>query len=247
MERKNDIIITLLLAFSLSGSAFASNKEKIYAAYISNRMIDWQIVIDSMEQNKTGNAAYLSELVNYQYGYIGYCLAEDDDKKAKHYLDLAENNLDILENQNFDPALVNAYEAAFWGFKIGLSPIKAPIFGRRCIKNADRALELNNQLPFAHVQYGNAYFYMPAVFGGSKQVAIEHFLLAIKQMETSPEELKNNWNYLSLLSLTAQSYEELNEFGKAQVIYEKALKFEPNFKWIKDELYPDLKTKLKQQ
>jgi hypothetical protein len=66
-------------------------------------------------------------------------------------------------------------------------------------------------------------------------------------METSPEELKNNWNYLSLLSLTAQSYEELNEFGKAQVIYEKALKFEPNFKWIKDELYPDLKTKLKQQ
>lgn len=247
MERKNDIIITLFLALFLSGSAFASNKQKIYEAYISNRMIDWQIVIDSMEQNKTENTGYLSELVNYQYGFIGYCLAEDDDKKAKHYLDLAENNLDILENLNFDSALVNAYEAAFWGFKIGLSPIKAPIFGRRCIKNADRALELNNKLPFAHVQYGNAYFYMPAIFGGSKEVAIEHFLLAIEQMEKQPAALQNDWNYLSLLSLTGQSYEEMGEYEKAKSIYEKALQFEPDFKWVKDELYPNLKTKLKEE
>ena len=244
MERTKHSLIALFMFFVLSVSVSASNKEKIYQAYISNRMNDWQSVIDSMEQNKTESADYLSELMNYQYGYIGYCLAEDDDKKAKHYLDLAENNLEILENKNFDPALVNAYEAAFWGFKIGLSPIKAPIFGRRCIKNADRALELNDKLPFAHVQYGNAYFYMPAIFGGSKEVAIEHFLLAIELMEATPEELKNDWNYLSLLSLTGQSYEELNEFKKAQVIYEKALRFEPNFKWVKDELYPDLKTKL---
>ena len=244
MERTKHSLIALFMFFVLSVSVSASNKEKIYQAYISNRMNDWQSVIDSMEQNKTESADYLSELMNYQYGYIGYCLAEDDDKKAKHYLDLAENNLEILENKNFDPALVNAYEAAFWGFKIGLSPIKAPIYGRRSIKHADLSLEQNNKLPFAHVQYGNAYFYMPAIFGGSKEVAIEHFLLAIEFMEASPEELKNDWNYLSLLSLTGQSYEELNEFKKAQVIYEKALKFEPNFKWIKEELYPDLKTKL---
>lgn len=245
MERTNDIIITLLLVVFLSGGAFASNKEKIYQAYIGNRMDEWQTIIDSLEQNKTENTDYLSELINYQYGYIGYCLGEDDDKRAENYLDLAENNLEILQNKNFDPALVNAYKAAFWGFKIGLSPIKAPIFGRRCIKNADRALEINKKQPFAHVQYGNAYFYMPAIFGGSKEVAIEHFLLAIEQMESSPESIKNDWNYLSLLSLTGQSYEEMGEYDKAKNIYEKALKFEPGFKWIRDELYPDLKTKLK--
>ncbi|HYQ59081.1 MAG TPA: hypothetical protein VEP89_17185 [Draconibacterium sp.] len=244
MERKNDIIITLLLVFFLSVSAFASNKEKIYQAYINNRMDDWKTIIDSLEQNKTQNTGYLSELVNFQYGYIGYCLAEDDDKKAKHYLDLAEENLEILENKNFNPALINAYKAAFWGFKIGIQPIKAPIYGRRSIKHADLSLEQNNKLPFAHVQYGNAYFYMPAVFGGSKEVAIEHFLLAIEQMEKKPAELENDWNYLSLLSLTGQSYEELEEYEKAKAKYEKALKFEPNFKWIRDELYPELKTKL---
>ncbi len=247
MERKNNIIISLFLVFFLSGGALASTKEKIYQAYIGNRMDEWKTIIDSLEQNKTENTGYLSELVNYQYGYIGYCLAEDDDKKAKHYLDLAENNLEILENKNFNPALINAYKAAFWGFKIGIQPIKAPIYGRRSIKHADLSLEQNNKLPFAHVQYGNAYFYMPAVFGGSKEVAIEHFLLAIEQMEASPVELKNDWNYLSLLSLTGQSYEELNELRKAQFIYEKALEFEPNFKWIKDELYPDLKTKLTEE
>nr|WP_320021383.1 hypothetical protein [uncultured Draconibacterium sp.] len=247
MERKNYFIIVVLLVVFLSGGAFASNKEKIYQAYISNRMDDWKVIIDSLEQNKTESVDYLSELVNYQYGYIGYCLGEDDDKNAETYLDLAENNLEILENKNVDPALVNAYKAAFWGFKIGLSPIKAPIFGRRCIKNADRALELNDKLPFAHVQYGNAYFYMPAILGGSKEVAIEHFLQAIEQMEASPAELENDWNYLSLLSLTGQSYEKVDEYGKAKNIYEKALQFEPDFKWIKDELYPDLKTKLEKK
>ncbi|WP_321346312.1 hypothetical protein [uncultured Draconibacterium sp.] len=247
MERKNNIIITLFLAFFLSGSAFASTKEKIYQAYIGNHMDNWKAIIDSLEQNKTASTNYLSELVNYQYGYIGYCLGADKDKEARNYLELAEQNLEILENTNFNPALINAYKAAFWGFKIGLSPIKAPIYGRRSIKHADLSLEQNNELPFAHVQYGNAYFYMPAVFGGSKEVAIEHFLLAIEQMEASPEEIKSDWNYLSLLSLTGQSYVELNEYGKAQVIYEKALEFEPNFKWIKDELYPDLKTKLTEE
>ncbi|WP_303925887.1 hypothetical protein [Draconibacterium sediminis] len=244
MERKNDIIITLFLVFFLSVSAFASNKEKIYLAYINNRMDEWKTIIDSLEQNKTENTGYLNELVNYQYGYIGYCLGADKKKEAKNYLDLAEENLETLEEKKFNPALINAYKAAFWGFKIGIQPIKAPIYGRRSIKHADLSLEQNNELPFAHVQYGNAYFYMPAVFGGSKEVAIEHFLLAIEQMEKKPAELENDWNYLSLLSLTGQSYEELNELTKAQVIYEKALKFEPNFKWVKDELYPDLKTKL---
>nr|WP_319512129.1 hypothetical protein [uncultured Draconibacterium sp.] len=247
MERTNRIITLLFMLFVLSGSSLASNKEKIYQAYISNRMDMWENVIDSMEQNKTENVDYLSELVNYQYGYIGYCLGADKEKEAKNYLDLAEQNLETLEENNFNPALINAYKAAFWGFKIGLSPIKAPIYGRRSIKHADLSLEQNNKLPFAHVQYGNAYFYMPAVFGGSKEVAIEHFLLAIELMEASPEEIKNDWNYLSLLSLTGQSYVEFNELQKAQVIYEKALRFEPNFKWIKDELYPDLKTKLTEE
>ncbi len=235
------------MLFVLSGSSLASNKEKIYQAYISNRMDVWKNVIDSLEQNKTGNTDYLSELLNYQYGYIGYCLAEDDDKQAEKYLALAENNMETLEDKNFNPALVNAYKAAFWGFKIGLSPIKAPIFGRRCIKNADQALKLNDKLPFAHVQYGNAYFYMPAIFGGSKEVAIEHFLLAIEQMEEQTAELLNDWNYLSLLSLTGQSYEELQEYEKAKSIYAKALQFEPDFKWVKNELYPDLKTKLTEE
>ena len=51
MERKNDIIITLFLVFFLSGAAFASNKEKIYRAYISNRMDEWKTIIDSLEEN----------------------------------------------------------------------------------------------------------------------------------------------------------------------------------------------------
>ena len=102
------------MLFVLATSVFASNKEKIYQAYISDRMEQWKTGIDRLEEHKTKNADYLIELVNYQYGYIGYSLGANNKDEAKNYLNLAENNLEILEENNFNPALLNAYKAAFW-------------------------------------------------------------------------------------------------------------------------------------
>ncbi|WP_297090489.1 tetratricopeptide repeat protein [uncultured Draconibacterium sp.] len=244
MERTKHFIVILLLIVAMSGFSRATNKDKIYRAYTSNRMDNWKTVMDSMELNKSRDTTYLIELVNYQYGYIGYCLGMRNKQAAKTYLDLAQNNLAVLEEQSFPPAVIHAYKAAFYGFKIGIHPFKAPVLGRQCVKHVNQALQLNNKLPFAHIQYGNTYFYMPAVFGGSKKVAIEHFLMAIKLMEKEPDSLKNDWNYLSLLSTTGQSYEEMEEYEKAKAIYEKVLKIAPDFQWVKDELYPNIKTKL---
>ncbi|WP_347838215.1 tetratricopeptide repeat protein [uncultured Draconibacterium sp.] len=244
MERSKHFIVLLLFIVAVSGISRATNKDKIYRAYISNRMDTWKTVIDRMELNKTRDTVFIAELVNYQYGYIGYCLGMRNKQAAKLYLDLAQNNLDILEEKSNNAPLIHAYKAAFYGFKIGINPIKAPVLGRQCVKHVNRALELNPKLPFAHIQYGNTYFYMPAVFGGSKKVAIEHFLMAIKLMEKEPDSLKNDWNYLSILSATGQSYEEIEEYEKAKAIYEKVLKIAPDFQWVKDDLYPNIKTKL---
>jgi len=104
---------------------------------------------------------------------------------------------------------------------------------------------MNSKIPFGHVQYGIAYFYMPAMFGGSKTVAIEHFLDALKLMEANQEALSNDWNYLNLLTLIGQSYQEIKEYDKAKLFYQKALDKEPNFLWVKNELMPELLKKMK--
>ncbi len=238
MERQKYIIATLIFMLMATEPANALWKTEIYQAYIRNKMDRWQNIIDEMEQEKERNKEFLSQLVNYQYGYIGWCLGNDKNDLAREYLDKAEENLELFAENNASPSTIHAYESAFYGFKIGLSRIRAPFYGPRSIRHAEQAIELDKNNPLGYIQYGNSQFYMPPVFGGSKQEAISHFQKAEELMEQNAEALKNDWNYLSLLTLIAQSFEEVEQYDMANKYYQKILKVEPNFSWVKDELYP---------
>lgn len=58
-------------------------------------------------------------------------------------------------------------------------------------------------------------------------------------MEKDPIVMKNDWNYLSLLANMAEAYNELKEYDKAEQYYKHILTIEPNFLWVKNELYPN--------
>ncbi|MBN2635784.1 MAG: tetratricopeptide repeat protein [Prolixibacteraceae bacterium] len=238
MERKKYILLVGLLI--ISTTLFASYRDSIYNAYINNQMEDWERIIDKMERDKNNTTDNLLEIINYQYGYIGFCMGTNQNNKAKKYLKLAENNLAQLENKNYSPSEINAYKSAFYGFKIGLSPIKAPILGPKSISYSKLAMEQDGKNPMGFIQYGNSQFYMPPVFGGSKEEALEYFLKALELIELNKNQLANDWNYLSLLALIGQSYEAIGQYEKAKIFYEKALKAEPRFLWVKNELYPQL-------
>lgn len=242
MERKKYFIVIFGLVLALNG--FSSNREKIYEAYIRSDMQTWKAVIDQMQQESNGLPATLIELVNYQYGYIGWCIGESKTTEAKKYLDLAEKNLQSLEKQNYSPSAINAYKSAFYGFKIGISPIKAPIIGPQSVNHAKRSMELDKTNPMGFIQYGNSQYYMPAIFGGSKKEAVAYFENALKLMESDTLQIRKNWNYLSLLTLIAQSYEEMNELTKAGEFYKKILSTDPRFEYVKDKLYPEFLKKI---
>ena len=70
MERTKHYLIPLLFIF-ISVNMAASYRTDIYNAYITNRMDLWKKVIDVMQGDNFKNDA-LAELINYQYGYIGY-------------------------------------------------------------------------------------------------------------------------------------------------------------------------------
>jgi len=238
MERKKSSIIFLLIFIPVL--LFGSEKEKIYKAYINDNMKAWKEIIAQMQQQQTPNREQLAELVNYQYGYIGYCLGVDKKKEAKHYLSLAEENLEELEAMNYSASSIHAYKAAFYGYKIGLAVYKAPLLGPKSVNHAELAIAADSLNPMGYIQYGNALFYMPAVLGGSKSEAIENFKKAKTLMERNPKKINNDWNYLSLLAIIGQSYEELGEFEQAKAFYQLALKKEPGFNWVKNELLPQI-------
>ncbi len=240
MERKKYTLILMITFTSMySLSLSAQYKTAIYDAYINSTMNEWKSTIDKMEQQEKKSDEFLLELINYQYGYIAWCLGNNEKKQAKTYLKLAEDNLENMEKLSSHPSYVSAYKAAFYGYSIGLNKLKAPFVGPKSIDAAKQAMKKNPDNPYGFIQYANAQFYMPPIFGGSKSEALEYYKQAQDIMERDKEQLKKNWNYLSLLTNMAQAYTEIKEYDKADEYYKHILTIEPNFNWVKNELYPN--------
>lgn len=246
MERTKYRIILLLLFVFWRMELFANYRSEVYYAYVNNKMELWKNVIDRMNQVPDKSNEFILELVNYQYGYIGYCLGYDKKNEAKKYLELAQKNITFLEKQNYRLSLVNSYNAAFCGFRMGINLLSVPQNGFKSIEYAKKAIELDNQNYLGYVQYGNIQFYMPRTFGGSKKEGIAYYLKAKEILEKDKKSLEEDWNYLSVLLVIGQSYTYLEDFISAKAVYDYILRREPDFTYVRDELYPELMKKMRE-
>ncbi len=209
-------------------------------AYISGDMTRWENTIDKMESKTNKSNAFMLELVNFQYGYIAWCLNNEQAAAAKEYLAKGEEYLKILEQNGYQLSMVFAYRSAFYGFGIMLNILKAPFYGPKNLKYARQSVQLDANNPLGYVQLGNRQYYMPEAFGGSKSLALEYYQKAEKLFEKKASQIKEDWNYLNVLVMMAQIYDRLNDLDSAKRYYEKILTREPEFRWVKDLLYPRL-------
>lgn len=246
MERTKYLLIILMVYVTMV-NVHAGNKSIIYKAYISNDMGKWKKTMDEMARMEPTSNDFILELANYQYGYIGWCIGMKNKKEAALYLAKAKRNIELLQKKSFKPSYVNAYLSALYGFEIGLNPMKAPFIGPKSVKCAELAMELDKTNPYGFIQYANSQYYMPAAFGGSKQVAIEHYQKAERIMEQQKEKFSGDWNYLNLLVVIARAMEATGKDQLARQYYEKILKTEPNCMWVKNDLYPAFLKRVQQK
>ncbi|MDD3161600.1 MAG: hypothetical protein PHX49_06710 [Bacteroidales bacterium] len=239
MERKIYLIVVWGVLCSLA-SAVASPKSDIYQAYVSNNMTLWKKTIDRMNLQNPKSDELRIELLNYQYGYIGWCMGKKRHKEAESYIELGQKSLQILEKRGTYASMVQAYKSAFYGFHIGINLLKAPFIGPKSVACAQLAMKEDPQNPYGFIQYANAQFYMPSVFGGSKKSALAYYRKAELLMESDRTKGMGDWNYLSLLAMIAKTYVELKDIDRAKGYYEKILHIEPDFLWVKNELYPSV-------
>ncbi|MFP4288557.1 MAG: hypothetical protein ACLFQS_04810 [Bacteroidales bacterium] len=222
-------------------------REQLYESYILGEMDDWEQTIIEMERHykQLPFSEYLYDLLLSRYGYIPYCLDNGKKEKAREHLSKAEKELEDLFKYNQYKSEAYSLRGAFLAFRISLSPLSAVRLGPRSYKAIDNAVETDSQDPTAWMEMGNTRFYTPSTFGGSKQEAAEYYERAIELFE---KDLKPNqkWLYLNTLTGLAKSYQYLDKNNLSISIYEKALRFEPRFKWVKEELLPEAKKKGKQ-
>lgn len=246
MERKIHLAV-LLIACAISQIQAKNPDEIFYNAYIRNDRLLWKATLDQMQHQQNQTSAVRLQLLDYHYGYIGWCLQEKQNKEAARYLALAESLIETLEKDTQTTPHIYIYKSIVYGFKIMLNHWKAPVFGPRSLSFARQALQNDKTNPVVYIQLGNIEYFKPPAFGGSKSEALNYFIKAEKLMESNLNKNFRNWKYLNLLRTIAQIYDESGDWRSSIEYCQKILRTEPGFHWIKNQFYPELLKKHVQQ
>ncbi len=231
------ILLTLFTSIVFSQTAY---QKIVYHAYTSGDMSKWIAVINTIEKNgETKTVEQKLELINYYYGYIGYLLGLKKYDQAEKIMAKGDKLITAILSVDNQNATANAYKGSFIGFRIALSKFKAITLGPESASYINKAFEKDKNNVQAIIDKGNIYFYTPALFGGNKNEAIKFYKHGIEILEKSGH-THYNWFYLSSLTTLAKAYEKINKPKDAIAIYKRILKIEPEFNWVKNNLYPEL-------
>ncbi|MFO7923245.1 MAG: tetratricopeptide repeat protein [Bacteroidales bacterium] len=249
MERKKMYMISLFLVLTFFAipvtpsllSAKNNPGQMIYNAFVEEKMDQWADAMSILENQyrQSGSTEILYELLLARYGYIGYSLSIDNKSEARRQISLAEDSIDELSASPAHESSAYALQAALYAYRISMAPWRAVFWGQKSMNLIDKAIETDPGNPSAWIEHGNAMFYAPSALGGSKEEAIKSYSRAIRLFEEDMNE-NHRWLYLNTLVSLANSYEETGNKSMARITYNKALEFEPDFKWVKEELLPEL-------
>lgn len=214
----------------------------VYRGFLTGDMNVWTKGIAQQEEKYrlSRSSDDLFVLVLSKYGYIGFIIGMKKSDEAREMLSGAEENVEILVKDKAYTARATALRGALIAMRISLNPMKATYLGMRSLRQMEDALKIDDSDPTGWVEMGNARFHMPSVVGGSYKESARCFNQAVTLFEKNPASLACNWHYLHALVWLAQSHDKLGDTAEAKKIYEKILRLEPEFQWVKRELYPDL-------
>ena len=234
------LLNTLLLALCCLPMDAAPNDPTLFAAYLAQDVDTWRKVV---EQTDCSTRDALADLVNYESGYIGFCLARNDKTQATTTIARTHKHLETLQTMGYDEAMLNMYRSALAAFELSMNHSKFATLGIKSVKLAHLAAQQAPKNPYVLSLNGNTYFYRPALFGGSKSKAIELYTESVRQFEAQ-KLTQNNWNYIATLLTLAQAYEKTGELAKAKAVCNKLLGIVPNFVYLRDTYYPALLKKI---
>ncbi len=235
------IVALLCTPLATAGKAATQkdHNEKIYEAYVTGRMHIWKDALQSMTEKyrRTPSDSLLYDVLLAQYGLIGYYLEEDRNDEARSLLETADGYLEILQEKPGHEVEALLFDASFKAFHINLRPRRGMSLGPRSSRLIDQALEMDPRYPRGHLEKGNMTFHAPRLLGGSKKESVKHYERAVTLWERHLPE-NHKWLYLSTLANLAKAQKETGDLDQAIATLEKALQFEPEFRWVRDELLP---------
>jgi tetratricopeptide (TPR) repeat protein len=242
-------IVFFITLFCFS-SSFAQSEvdEKMYNTYLGQQSTI-QVWKDSVKERQIEseknpndkNATY--KLLLAQFGLLSSTMKDMDEDLFDEYYDPTLNTIKKLIGFDKKWAEPYALQSAVYGFKMGYSPMQGMFLGSKSSSLTEKAIQLNPSSALAWKVYANSKYFTPEMWGGDLEEAITAYEKCIALYEAAPEQLSYNWFYLDALAFQGQAYLKKGEQAKAISTFEKALKVEPEFAWVKYALLPKARAK----
>ena len=236
--KKNKILVLVVFVLFTFMAASAQKKDLSYyrcaffESYRAGNMASWPGLIAEMENAKSVDLAWQTEMVKAMYGMVGYEIGAKNKDLARVYVDKADINLDKLLDKYPKNARIHSISGALYGYKISLAPYKAPLLGPKSMYHIDQAIELDPAEPMGYIEKGNSLMYRPAVFGGDKKEALTFYRKALKLMDAQNSQ-PCDWQKMLLRAFILKALYETNQTAEANAFLENMKKDYGSMDWIK--------------
>lgn len=240
---KHLLTLTILLV-ALHLQAQDATTKAMYQAYLRNdpnTLQEWKKAVQHRQQELSKNS--VDPTLNYalllaQFGLLNATMKTKDEELFDDYYDATLETVEKITDADKKWAEPFAIQSAIYGLKMGYSPMQGMILGSKSSGLIEKAKKLNNSSPLVWKIYANSKFFTPEMWGGDLKEAILAYEKSIQLFEAKPDDLRFNWHYLDVLAFQGQAYLKDGQRAKAISTYEKALKVEPEFAWVKNVLLP---------
>lgn len=245
---KRIFIFTVLFLCIVSGvkSQQIDYKATTFNLFLNGKMSQWPWVINKMLADpKLQNTEGQLEILTYYYGLVGHLMDVGQKKQASENLRKANDLAIKLYKTNPDNPLLLGLMSNLTGFQIALSPLKATTLAKGMMNKAKKSIAKGPNDPYVNILYSNILFYMPGIFGGDTEKALQGYKKALQTMDADPELKKNNWMYIQLMVTIGVVEEKRENYVEAQKMYRKVLELYPEYAHVKNVSYPRLLEKMK--
>ncbi len=243
------ILIFFVLSFSISeaesnDTEIRKLREKINEQYFSFDTNEWKQLLKTATILKKSNPSdwrisYYSGVICHQLGKILYL---PDADQAYDYFDKSIDYLLEAKKKNYTAEIAALLSSAY-GKKSSLSPLKAIYFGLKAKDYIYEANELERTNPKVLLIAAIHLMHTPESFGGDKKWAEELLNRALKlnYRQKKVDDVMVNWATEPEIYAYLGQLEILKEnFPKAKLYIDKALKLIPDYGFILYDLIPQM-------
>lgn len=211
-------------------------------------LYDKDLLLQAREifQKENSNTIALYYQTYCEYKLLEMSLRPGNEDLFDKYYEEAVTHAEQLSTQKDIESEGKTLLAGIYMMKIATSSMSAVTLSPKVHTLLDDAQKSDPGNPRPYIIRGIMKYQTPGIFGGSYEDAAKNFSKAIQLFEKqdSVGQLKPHWGYLETLAWLGRSQEKLENYDAAKFAYEKALKVEPNYGWVKYSLLPQLMKKL---